>query len=176
MKDNRKKARILLVDDEDHILELYRYILTEDCETNGAAGRIDELEKNLFGNEANPFKIDDFALTVCHQGDEAVQAVKIADQENDPYAIAFLDIRMPPGPDGLWTAEQIRKIDPYVIVVLVTAYADVTANDVYLKVPPPGRLLYVQKPLLHLEIQQIAMTMAEKWRMEKRLIELGEIV
>ena len=174
MAVNYEPIKILFADDESHILELYKRILTEDYRNEGKSERIDELEHSLFGKDPDGEQMEEVDITFCYQGNEAVDAVKDAYDSGKAFSIVFLDVRMPPGPDGLWAAEHIRKIDPSVIIVLVTAYADVTSKDISTRVPPLSKLLYVQKPLLHLEVQQIVMTMADKWRMEKRLIDLGE--
>ncbi len=174
MNEENEHVRLLFADDERHILELYKRILTEDHLDDDSPARIEELEQALFGSVPDRQQSEEYDITFCHQGDEAVEAVKKAVAEKKPYAIVFLDVRMPPGPDGLWAAEHIRNEDPHVIIVLVTAYADVTSKDIQTRVPPAEKLLYVQKPLLHLEVQQIVRTMADKWRMEKRLMELDD--
>ena len=60
----------------------------------------------------------------------AVAAVKEALARNEPFAVVFLDMRMPPGPDGVWAAARIRELDPAVEIVMCTAYSDVDPCDI----------------------------------------------
>jgi DNA-binding CsgD family transcriptional regulator len=77
---------------------------------------------------------------------------------------------MPPGPDGVWTAAQIRALDPFVNIVIVTAYSDLSPTQINQQVQPPDRLLYMQKPFHTHEIQQFARALAAKWQAEKELL------
>ena len=81
--------------------------------------------------------------------------------------MAFLDVRMTPGPDGILTAERIRSLSPYTQIVIVTAYSDIDPDEIQLRVPPPDRLLYLQKPFHPFEIRQFASTLAARWQAEK---------
>ena len=98
---NKQSFRVLAVDDESTVRDLYEGIL-----------------QSTIPSPALP----NFNLTCCSQGDEAVAAVKHSFVENDPYAVAFLDLNMPPGPDGEWTAEEIHHLDPRINTVVVTGY------------------------------------------------------
>ncbi|MBU0675339.1 MAG: hypothetical protein KJ950_11905 [Proteobacteria bacterium] len=169
---NEKEIRILIVDDEEEILTLYQRVLGDNESHDPQLQRLKHLEDSLFSSQSVIPAAVAYDLTLCRQGDEAVRAMELALREDRPYALAFVDIRMPPGPDGLWTSEHLRKLDPFVNITLVTAYADVTPADILHRIPPAGNLLYVQKPLLHLEICQIAAVLAAKWRSEWRLREL----
>ena len=83
--------------------------------------------------------------------------------------MTFLDLRMPPGPDGIWLAERIRALNPYTEIVMVTGYSDTstTPDKIASRVPPTDKLLYLQKPFHNLEIQHFAASLSTKW--------LGEI-
>ena len=98
---NKQSFRVLAVDDESTVRDLYEGIL-----------------QSTIPSPALP----NFNLTCCSQGDEAVAAVKHSFVENAPYAVAFLDLNMPPGPDGEWTAEEIHHLDPRINTVVVTGY------------------------------------------------------
>lgn len=137
--------RILVVDDEPAILSLYQETLQL---------------------ESNP---NHFALTLCSQAEEALDAFRTAVEEGKPFAVTFLDLRMPPGPDGIWLAERIRALDPYTEIVMVTGYSDTstTPDKIASRVPPTDKLLYLQKPFHNLEIQHFAASLSTKW--------LGEI-
>ena len=137
--------RILVVDDEPAILSLYQETLQP---------------------KSNP---NHFDLTLCSQAEEALDAFRIAVEEGKPFAVTFLDLRMPPGPDGIWLAERIRALDPYTEIVMVTGYSDTstTPDKIASRVPPTDKLLYLQKPFHNLEIQHFAASLSTKW--------LGEI-
>jgi DNA-binding NarL/FixJ family response regulator len=144
-----RRLRILAVDDEQTMLDLYRDALFLLADQGGA-----EYE---------------FEVTLCKQGDEALEAVRKAKDENDPFAVIFLDLRLPPGPDGIWTGEQIRNIDPYVNFVIVTGFFDVDPREIALRIPPEDKLLYVQKPFHIQEILQFAASLGAKWHSEQLL-------
>lgn len=169
MELEKSPLRILLADDETGILDLYETILSVDGREPGPPdGRERRLAAFFEGKETLP-DLRCFSTTRCQQGDEAVQEVKNAVGEGRPFAMAFLDIRMPPGPDGIWAAAEIRKLDPMINIIMVTAYPEMPPRDVARRVPPMGRFLLLQKPLLPLEIMQVAAVMADKWQAEKRL-------
>ena len=143
--------RILVVDDDSAILDLYRRIL----------------------DPTNPQpSLPNFKITCCSQGDDAVNSVKCSIEENAPYAVAFLDLNMPPGPDGQWTAEQIHRLDPLVNIVVVTGYRTSPESDVVNRANISDRLLYLQKPFHPQEIIQFATALSAKWKAEKQLLSL----
>ena len=115
-----------------------------------------------------------FRLTLCHQGDEAVEAVKRSLEEKQPFAMAFLDIRMTPGPDGIWTAEHIRALDPNIELVIVSGYSDVDTKEISKQIPPVQKLFYIQKPFHPQEIYQFSSALAAKWQMEGNLEKVNE--
>ncbi|UCD57088.1 MAG: PAS domain S-box protein [Candidatus Hydrogenedentota bacterium] len=132
---------------------------------------MEELEAELVGNRSSTPSDTLFDLKLCHQGDEAVEAVRLSIKENKPFAVVFLDVRISPGPDGVWTAEHIRALDPYVEIVIVTGYSDVDPSDISRRVQPADRLLYLQKPLYPQEIRQLASSLSAKWSAEMQLRE-----
>ena len=132
-----KPIRVLVADDEADIRESYREILGSPT-LAPAANRMADLRSRLF-NQAPQNQVDDeFELTLCAGAEEALQAVEneLADQR--PYAVVFLDMRMPPGPDGLWAAIHIRAADPRVDIVIASAYSDIDPEDIWRQVPPKG--------------------------------------
>ncbi len=105
-----------------------------------------------------------FILTLCGQAEEAVEAVGKAVEEGKPFAVVFLDVKMPPGRDGVWAAEQIRALDPHTEIVMVTGYSDVMPDKIASRVPPADKFFYLQKPFHNQEIQQFASALSAKWR------------
>ena len=163
--------RILVADDEQSILDLYQEILSPKKDNDKPTSKMEELAGKLYGRDvsnSNSFSAS-FKLAACRQGDKAVEAVRSAVDADRPFAVAFLDVRMPPGPDGVWAAEQIRALDPNIEIVIVTGYSDVHPKDIASRVPPRHKLLYLQKPFHPAEIQQFASSLCAKWRTEIQL-------
>jgi len=169
MEQNGKRLRILIVDDEPTILKVYEGVLYPKKSNRTSSSEIEKRNGNGFeGNVSRPVA-PSFELVFCQQGDEAVEAVKGSLKENKPFAVAFLDVVMPPGLDGIGAAEQIRALDPYIEIVMVTAYSDVDPRDIAPRVLPEHKLLYIQKPFHPLEIYQCASALGSKWQMENEL-------
>jgi len=162
--------RILIADDEPNILDAYRQVLAAPPGVGAAASRLDELENRLFKTSGPARPLPTFELCLCRQGQEAVAAVQESISQGKPFAVAFLDVRMPPGADGVWTAAQIRRLDPWINIVIVTAYSDLSPTEINQKVQPAERLLYMQKPFHTHEIQQFALALSAKWQAEKELL------
>jgi len=148
---NNQSFRILAVDDDSTVRELYEGILNP-----------------IHSSPAMP----NFELTCCAQGDEAVDAVKRSFEENAPYAVAFLDLNMPPGPDGEWTAEEIHNLDPRINTVVVTGYRSTNTASIKHQAKFSDNLLYLQKPFHPREIIQFATALSIKWQAERQLLNL----
>jgi PAS domain S-box-containing protein len=161
--------RVLAVDDEQDILDAYQDVLSPQAQLKRTEVEMQSLATKLFGDPAPSRSVPSFELVTCRQGDDAQQAVKNALAEGRPFAVAFIDIRLPPGPDGVWTAENIRLLDPYTEIVMVTAYSDVDPSDVAARVQPEDKLLYIQKPFHPREIRQFAVALSAKWEAERLL-------
>ena len=161
--------RILAADDEESFSELYQAVLESDEDDEDLSSEMNQLSGNLFDREMSDKSSRVFDLTLCRQGQEAVKAVQEALDADRPYAVAFLDVRMPPGQDGIRTAEQIRALDPYIEFVIVTAYSDVHPMDISERIPPEDKLLYVQKPFHPQEIYQFASALSSKWMDDREL-------
>src|SRR5215468_4670590 len=158
--------RILIADDEPSILNAYSSVLLADAKTK--QGGLDDLEAELFGDSQQQ-AAQAYELQLCQQGQQAVAAVKTAAAEGRPFSVAFLDVRMPPGINGVETAKEIRSIDPGLNIVFVTGYSDTDPRDMARIVPPVERLFYVAKPFQPLELQQFASALSNKWRAEQDL-------
>ncbi|MBA3015096.1 MAG: LuxR C-terminal-related transcriptional regulator [Proteobacteria bacterium] len=161
--------RILIVDDEQSILEAYRQVLSGSRTQTTSQPRLDALENRLFPDSQQKFVMPTFDLCLCRQGHEAVEAVRTSITEKSPFSVAFIDVRMPPGKDGVWAASEIRKLDPWVNIVIVTAFSDLNPAEINHTVQPPNRLLYMQKPFHSHEIQQFALALSAKWQAEQEL-------
>ena len=169
---NSEYFRILIADDETAILELFSEILAE--EPGGRSPKLSELSSSLFGSPREAAQPGRFELTLAEQGGTAVAQVERALAEDRPFAVAFLDVRMPPGMGGVEAAERIRALDPMVQIVCITAYSDVDPREISARIPPPDKLLYLQKPFDSQEIIQLAWSLAAKWKAECDYIALRQ--
>ena len=110
-----------------------------------------------------------FDLTCCAGAEEAVEAVRRAKSEARFFSVAFLDIRMSHGPDGLWAAEEIRKLDPKIGIVMVTGDIRFNIDEIEHRVQPPDKLFYLEKPFNTKEIRQFALALFARWEAEREL-------
>ncbi len=169
---SRPSTRVLIVDDNPAIHRDFSKILSSERKSD-----LDMLEDDLF--EEVPTKVlipRLFTLDSAFQGQEALGMVRRAMNTDRPYAVAFVDVRMPPGWDGLETVARIWKIEPRLQVVLCTAYSDHTWEDIHNIVSPSDNLLFLKKPFDVPEVRQLAHALATKWELmrdsEKRMHEL----
>ncbi len=160
--------RILIADDEPSILNAYSSVLMANASSSQGDGGLDDLEAELFGADDRQAG-QRYELVLCQQGQEAIAAVRQAAADRRPFSVAFLDVRMPPGINGVDTAKAIRAIDPGLHIVFVTAFSDTDPRDIARIVPPVERLFYVAKPFQPLELQQFASALSNKWRAEQDL-------
>jgi diguanylate cyclase (GGDEF)-like protein len=175
----RTPVRVLVVDDEPDIRDAYRQIFQETEVSQDIAG-FRELSARLFSKTANapaPSRAlsrgATFAPLFCDQAEAAVAAVEEALAQEQPFAVVFLDMRMPPGHDGVWAATRIRELDPAIEIVICTAYSDVDPSEIGGLVPPEDKLSYLQKPFHPHEVRQMAIALGSKWRAERRIVHLA---
>src|SRR5256714_2818870 len=170
LKPNR---RILIVDDNTSIHADFRNILCPD--TSGEAA-VNEMEAALFDEVQVATDQTAFELDSAHQGEEALEMVKRAMAEKRPYAMAFVDVRMPPGWDGVETIARIWEVDPELQIVVCTAYADYTWEEMRAKVGQPDSLLVLKKPFDNIEVQQLAHALTKKWLLNAQArLQIGEL-
>ncbi|HEY1726695.1 MAG TPA: EAL domain-containing protein [Steroidobacteraceae bacterium] len=175
---SRTPIRVLVVDDEADVRDAYRQILLE-AEVQRDLAAFHNLRARLFrkGAEraapAEGSRAATFDPVFCNGAEEAVHAVRDALAQEQPFAVAFLDMRMPPGPDGVWAASRIRELDPAIEIVICTAYSDIDPSDIGGIVPPEEKLSYLQKPFHPHEIRQMTIALASKWRAERTVVRLA---
>ncbi len=180
MSDIKKPPiRVLVADDEADVRDAYRQILLA-ADMSSETAVFHNLRERLFSKSMpdpmakNSASTDTtFAPVFCEGAEAAVAAVRGALSADDPFAVVFLDMRMPPGPDGVWAAARIRELDPAVEIVMCTAYSDVDPRDIGGMVPPEEKLSYLQKPFHPHEIRQMTISLASKWRSEHRIVKLA---
>ncbi len=137
---------MLVADDDEHVLDCYREAFGED-EPTSHMRVIGELEAELFDPETDLADQPKFEIVACNQGDDAIKQATAAKNDGMPFDVVILDVRMPPGIDGVEAGSRIRKLDPEVEIVFVTGYSDVPLEELRRRVPPPMRLHYFNKPL-----------------------------
>ncbi len=164
--------RILIADDEESNLLLFQDVLELGPFVSSRSGQKDDGgkdTKNEDSCEAPPIAFD---LKLCRRAEDAVEAASESLKTDRPFSVAFLDVRMPPGPDGVWAAQQIRKIDSQIEIVIVTGFSDYHPNEISRLVLPSHKLLYVHKPYHIHEIFQTAKSLTAKWRNERELLNI----
>ncbi|AZE76945.1 putative bifunctional diguanylate cyclase/phosphodiesterase [Pseudomonas synxantha] len=159
-KAKRANRRILIVDDTASIHQDFRKIL---CVDEQGEQTLDSLESTLFGTTA-PVR-QGFELDSAYQGEEALALVNTALAANAPYAMVFIDMRMPPGWDGLQTIEQLWNADPNLQIALCTAYSDYSFEAIEARLKYDDQLLILKKPFDPLEIRQMASALTWKWQL-----------
>jgi len=164
---NPENRRILLIDDNAAIQADYRKILGAG-QTGVAVPS--EARAAFFGTPAAPESPapGGFELESAYQGEEGLLRVREALDAKRPYALAFIDVRMPPGLDGVETAKRAFELDPELQIVLCTAFADYTFDDLGRVLGRNDRLLILKKPFDPMEVVQLATALTEKWNSARR--------
>ncbi|WP_025128298.1 ATP-binding protein [Pseudomonas sp. PH1b] len=164
--DELNNRRILLIDDTPSIHEDFRKILTPAPDDDQ---HLDDLEAQLFGAQSRP-RQQAFELDSAYTGQEGLNRVCQALDQQRPYALAFVDMRMPQGWDGAQTIERLWQQDPRLQVVVCTAYSDYSWEDLLERLQGHDRLLILKKPFDNIEVQQMASTLTSKWEMTARAL------
>ncbi|ROM67014.1 GGDEF domain-containing response regulator [Pseudomonas brassicacearum] len=152
--------RILVVDDTPAIHQDFRKILSPPLSSDGS---LDDTESLLFGT-SHVSQLQ-FQIDSAYQGEEALELVKRAQAEGQPYALVFADMRMPPGWDGLQTIERLWEADPRLQIALCTAFSDYSWETMSERIEFDDQLLILKKPFDTLEIRQMASAMTWKWQL-----------
>jgi CheY-like chemotaxis protein len=159
------KTRILVADDEECNLDLFRVVLGHNGEVTSDDLALAEQEQALFGGSAPPG--DDVGVAIelecCHQAAEAVNAVRTSLMQGSPFMAAFLDVRMPPGQNGVRAAERIRAIDPDILIVFLTAFSDIPPEEMVRAVPPADQLLYLKKPIQPEQLKELTQSLVSRY-------------
>jgi len=158
-----ENRRILLIDDMPSIHDDFRKILA----LPAGRGRLQDIESALF-DESATCDPPAFELDSAYQGQEGVAMVEAAVRAGRPYAMAFVDMLMPPGLDGVETTERLWRVDPHVQVVICTAYSDHPWQDVLRRLDVQDRLLIIKKPFDMIEVSQLARTLTAKWALARQ--------
>ena len=159
--------RILIIDDNRAIHDDFRKILCTKVPENS----LDEDEALLFGPDPSAPRADwerEFELDSAYQGEDGLELVRRALAEGRPYAMAFIDVRMPPGWDGVETAARIWREYPELEIVICTAYSDYSWEDMLARLEQTDRLLILKKPFDNVEVGQLASSLTAKWGLARK--------
>ena len=178
--DGDVTKRVLVIDDTESIHADFRAVLTGNQADTTA---LDAAEAAIFGDSpaapsasAKMF----YDLDSAFQGEEGLKKVEQALLEERPYQLAFVDMRMPPGWDGLRTIEEIWRVDPNIQIVICTAYSDYSWDKIIGRLGHSDRLLILKKPFDNVEVEQLARSLTRKWllarKAEAKVSQLEEMV
>ncbi|MEO6080035.1 MAG: EAL domain-containing protein [Steroidobacteraceae bacterium] len=165
MADPQLNRRILIIDDSEAIHADYHKVLELPAGADECL-EVEDLEDVLLGR-AERTTAPTFKVESAYQGEHGVAMAKAALLEGHPYAMAFVDMRMPPGWDGLRTIEELWAIDSHIQVVICSAHADYEWAEVVERLQHSDRLLVLRKPFEPIEVQQCASALCHKWHNER---------
>lgn len=158
---------ILVVDDNQSIHDDFRKVLYQ--RINAARDELNSLEKKLFGDEIRiegKHELQEvYEVDFAYQGEQALEMVKQTEKEGRPYALIFMDVRMPPGWDGIETISRIWENHPFIEVVICTAYSDYTLEEIVDKLGASDKLLFLRKPFDPTAVRQMTLTLLNKWNL-----------
>ena len=166
--DPLKNHRILVIDDNRAIHEDIRKILIT---SSSLRDDLDQDEAALFGDTTVKFRLPIFEIDSAYQGREGVDLIEKSLLEDRPYALAFVDVRMPPGLDGIETIRRIWEKYPDLQIVVCTAFSDYSWEEMLRTLGYSDRMVVLKKPFDNIEVLLLTIAMTEKWRLyqESRL-------
>jgi len=165
MSQQRDSKRILIIDDNRAIHDDFEKVLCPKQKPD--VEDILDLEAKLFDQEAEDTITETFDIEHAYQGKDGFEMVKAAKEEGRPYSVAFVDVRMPPGWDGIETSQHIVKVDEEIQIVLCTAYSDHSWRSIVANIGQRDGLLILKKPFDPIEVLQLAHALTRKWLAER---------
>ena len=160
-----KNRRILVIDDNVSVHRDFRSTLTP---PDRDSEQLQDMEDALFGQKADRRPACVFEIDCALQGQEGYTMALNALKAGRPYAMAFVDIRMPPGWDGIETVQRIWAEYPGLQVVICTAYSDYSWDNITKTLGHSDQLLILKKPFDTIEVMQLALALTEKWNLTLR--------
>ncbi len=169
-QENKRIPRILIVDDNPSIHEDFRQILEHRDVQN--QDRLHELACKVLGDRPEDLQSQTtdeirYTLDFAFQGREALEKVLAAKEEGAPYALVFMDVRMPPGWNGIETIQRIWQDCPELEIVICTAHADYDWEEVHKLLGARDQYLFVKKPFESIEVKQMAQALTTKDRLRR---------
>lgn len=160
-----RNRRMIVIDDNRTIHEDFRKILMPAAASSG----LQQARMALFGGAAPKAPDEPFELDFADQGQQGFEQIQVARKAGRPYALAVVDMRMPPGWDGLKTIEHILNDDPEIQIVMCTAYSDFSWAQIAERLGVSDRLLILRKPFDSIEVQQLAISLTRKWELGREV-------
>lgn len=160
------KYRILVIDDNTAIHDDFKKILVKEEQPQDD---LHDMEALLFGDESEEISPSIFEIECASQGQEGYEMAKKAQEEGRPFAMAFVDGRMPPGWDGIETISNLWQVCPNLQVVLCTAYADYSWQEIRQVLGGSDGLLILKKPFDNVEVLQLAHALTHKWELSREI-------
>lgn len=152
--------RIIIIDDNPAIHQDFIKILKTDV-----SSEFDNLSMEIFGKKNEKEHLPNFEIDAVYQGEEGVKRIREALQQGNPYSLAFVDIRMPPGWDGIETIKHIWELDKDIQVVICTAYSDYSWEETITHLGKTDNLLILKKPFDSVSVRQLACALTTKWQL-----------
>ncbi len=157
--------RILIIDDNPAIHEDFRKVLG--AQKSALKDELDEFESAAFGDTADWTREIVFEIDSAFQGQEGLERLRSAAAEGRPYAVAFVDVRMPPGWDGIETISHIWKEFTDLQIVICTAYSDYSWDEIAKAIGNTDHVLVLKKPFDNVEVTQMAHALSRKWELTR---------
>ena len=165
-KANKDAYRVLIVDDFPAIHEDFRKILHGDDDPRAI---LRQFQDDILG-EDNPMESSStFRVESAFQGQEGIECIQQSYRDNDPVILAFIDVRMPPGIDGIETSSKIQKEFPETQIVICTAFNDFPWPKIAKQMYRADNFVILKKPFENIEILQLAHALCAKWKLAKKL-------
>jgi putative two-component system response regulator len=163
---NPENRRILIIDDNESIHADYRKILGT---SDGSAAALESAAAMLFDEPiVSQRPILGFEIDSVYQGQEGLARVQQSRDLGRPYALAFVDVRMPPGWNGVETVKRIWQVDREIQVVVCTAYSDYSWTEMIAELGETDCLLILKKPFDNIEVRQLASALVAKWNLAEK--------
>lgn len=168
---NGKGNRILIVDDNIAIHDDFRKVLCG--ESTERIRKLRDLERSILDNDdtsgADHFTPPDYIVDSAYQGEESLAKIRESEVAGAPYGLVFMDVRMPPGWDGIETIRRIWNEFPHIEVVICTAYSDYSWEEILTKIGNSERLLFLRKPFDTVAVKQMALALTQKWHLARQV-------
>lgn len=167
---SREQHRILIVDDNESIHEDFEKVLSHKSDS---LNQIPSFEEHFWGDAKAKVNqradiVGHFKIDHAYQGDEAINLVRKAAEEGFSYSLIFMDIRMPPGFNGIVTVSKIWEEFPDVEVVLCTAHSEYTLNDIVSTLGMTDQLMFIRKPFDTVTVVQMALALTQKYHLHQQ--------
>jgi DNA-binding response OmpR family regulator len=156
--------RILLIDDDENIHQSFRKILVN----SSVPHLLNEHEAALFGERAEHSKMPKFEIDSAFDGEVGLALIEQSIVERHPYSMAFVDVRMALGWDGVQTTCKIWEQYSDLQVVLCTGYTDRSWEDLVKTLGYLDRVIVLIKPFEPIEVLQLAVALSERWRLNQQ--------